>query len=106
MTEQWIYNGVEFKVGDRVKVVSDAVTNDPNGMGAGVEWNNCWVHATNEDGYLQMGMDGFISMEFEIHDIDEHGVYFSEESYGFPLSCMINLSQRESLPVIQQKEAA
>lgn len=99
----WMYNGVEFKVGDRVKVVSDAESLDPNGMGVGVKWENTWAGSCGE--YLHM--DGYIGLEFEIADISELGVFFSDDfTFGFPLSCMINLSQRDSLPVIQQKEAA
>lgn len=94
---EWIYNGVEFQIGDRVKVVRDAEDGDPNGMGAGRSWNNGWIHA--ENGYQLM--DGYIGLEFEVADIDEHGVFFSEDhTYGFPLSCMINLSKKASLPTI------
>lgn len=116
MQAEWIYNGVEFKVGDRVKVVSDAPTADPNGMGVGIEWENSWVHAEYLFGAAYPHMDGYIGLEFVIEDIDETGVIFEDGdgcvSYAFPLSCMINLSQRASLPVIggqtaiQQKEAA
>lgn len=104
MTEQWIYNGVEFRIGDRVKVVSDAASYDQNGMGPGVKWLNGWENAFNYEGRLHMGMDGYIGMEFEIEDISQEGVYFvgysSENSYGFPLSSLINLTQRGNLPAI------
>lgn len=110
MSEKWIYNGVEFNVGDRVKVVDIAENFEENGMGFGVYWNNVWAHSYMDvDQNLHMGMDGYIGMEFTIEDISEEGVFFEGYqdgvSYGFPLSCMINLSKKYSLPTIQQKEA-
>ena len=32
----------EFKVGDKVKIVREIPTDDPNGMGEGKKWDNSW----------------------------------------------------------------
>lgn len=100
--EQWVYNGVEFREGDRVKIVRDAEDYDPNGMGAGVTWKNGWIHTQKDDGLVYPHMDGYIGLEFEIEFITEHGAFFTAEdnSFGFPLSCMINLTQRGNLPTV------
>jgi hypothetical protein len=38
----------EFKIGDRVKVVRKVPSNDPNGMGCGLQWCNSWNDSMDE----------------------------------------------------------
>lgn len=73
---KWIYNGVEFRVGDYVKVVRFAESGQKDGMGEGIDWDNTWVNCEFYDG----GMDAAITRgyTFEIIEIDECGVYFAD----------------------------
>lgn len=67
MTErEWIYNGVEFKVGDKVLIFTTEVTGAENAMGEGVDWDNAWI----ED------MDYAVGGVHEIESINEYGVEF------------------------------
>lgn len=81
---KWFYNGVEFEIGDRVMVDGIAETEQPDGMGDGIDWQNSWVEDMNDA----------IFKEFEIYDIDEAGVRFVEiegdwnTEYMFPLSAL------------------
>ncbi len=87
MTETWIYNGVEFKAGDRVMVMRFVTDDEPDVMGEGREWNNVWVEDMNEA----------IFHQFEIMDISEEGVLFYEiedfpaSEYMYPLSVLKKL---------------
>lgn len=83
----WVYNGVEFNIGDRVRVVRFEQDKAPNGMGEGVAWGNTW----------QDTMDQAIGFEFEVFEIDpELGVLFCPlvdcdfpaADYGYPLSVL------------------
>lgn len=78
--QQWFVNGVEFNVGDKVRVMRQVESFDPNGMGDGVEWENTWVD----------DMDRFLGLEFEISDFSPEGVDLSEETcfYLFPLTAL------------------
>lgn len=92
--QKWIYNGVEFKAGDRV-IIHKIVDEQENGMGLGVDWNNCWVDS----------MNALIGNEYEINHIDERGVFFvtsiddpryiDDEGYGFPLGSLALVSELE-----------
>lgn len=85
MTDKWIYNGVEFKKGDYVKIARFEESFAPNGMGYGREWDNTWLQGT---------MDLFIGRTATIEWIDDYGVIFSdyegEENIGYawPLSVL------------------
>lgn len=94
MTEQkWVYNGVEFKPGDRVKVVRFEADGAEDAMGDGIQWDNSW----ND------GMDQAIGKEFEISSIDDMGVLFTDwvemgydavreyAIYAYPLSVLEKL---------------
>lgn len=87
----WVYNGVEFKSGDKVKVVRFEETDAPNGMGEGKVWNNSW----------EPDMDKAISLEFEINHIDTSGAYFvvaAEYDYNFsPIHYTYPLSVLEKI---------
>jgi len=89
--KKWVYEGVEFSVGDRVLVVRFAEKNEADGMGHGIPWDNTWI-----DG----DMDDSIGHEFTILDIDYTGVRFCETEgeyiepgYGYPLSCLEKVGQ-------------
>lgn len=69
--EAWVYNGVEFKPGDKALIAfraaehgEDFLTKD--GMGEGVDWDNIWVEE----------MDLAIGGVHEIERICEQGVEF------------------------------
>lgn len=92
---KWVCNGVEFKVGDKVRVMRRVKDNDPDGMGEGIPWQNNWIAA--ETGWA--GMDGFLGLTFEIEDITAEGATFvvaekyrkfveHDAQYAFPLSCL------------------
>jgi hypothetical protein len=98
---KWVYNGVEFREGDIVKVVRIEEDEAPNGMGEGVAWNNAWINTRYEDnGTIDFNMDGYFGMEFTIEDISVEGVYFENDpaGYAFPLSSLEK--------VVQLKEVA
>lgn len=88
--EGWVYEGVEFNIGDSVKVMR-LPTNKEGAMGPGTVWENIWVEGM--DGVLQLGHDG---VEFEIHDITIEGVEFAPivdceceyVEYLYPLSSL------------------
>lgn len=76
---------MSFQVGDVVRVGSQGVTNDPNGMGPGIRWVNSWVAE----------MDINVGITFTVKDIDEHGVWFEEQDsdnlhggYGYPINVL------------------
>jgi hypothetical protein len=85
----WVCNGVEFKVGDTVRVVREEQTGAPNGMGEGVKWENCW---SGFDGNTELGMDKWLGRKGTIEDISVEGVTFEmpddELSYSFPLTSL------------------
>lgn len=88
----WQYNGVDFRVGDTVKIVRLEEEEAPNGMGDGKVWQNAWAPA----------MDQTIGFTYEINDIDENGVHFvSDEDhdnwYAYPLSALENLSRQKEV---------
>lgn len=98
----WQYNGVEFKRGDKVRIVRLEAEFAPNGMGEGVRWENTWPNSFDDGDIIVRGMDAFIGCEYEINDIDETGVYFVEDedhnnSYGYPLSALENISVKEAV---------
>lgn len=76
--KKWICNGVEFKVGDKVKIVRKVASHCGNGMGEGVEWENIW----------EMSMDNYIGEIATIDYIGYAGVSFEEGGYGWPLSAL------------------
>ena len=76
-----VCNGVEFRPGDKVRVMRQVEESDPNGMGEGVPWDNCWV----------ADMDNYLGLEFTIMDIDTFGVMFYSDThvgYAFPLAAL------------------
>jgi len=83
----WICNGVEFKEGDRVRVVSQEVDDAEDGMGTGCQWENAWIH---DDLSGDKGMDAYLGLEFTIEEITVHGATFESTSisYGFPLTAL------------------
>jgi len=96
MARKWIYDKVEFKVGDYVKVVRFAEDGQKDGMGFGKDWDNTWIG--QDAGGLNM--DGAISSgyEFEIIDIMIQGAEFADfvgcetqpasAGYYYPLSSL------------------
>lgn len=87
---KWEYNGIEFSVGDRVRVVrlpDDRV----GGMGPGTVWENIWVKGM--DAAITLGHAG---VDFEIYDIRIEGVEFAPlvdcdcflTDYLYPLSSL------------------
>lgn len=90
---EWVYNGVEFNVGDKVKIVRIEEDDAPNGMGVGKQWVNNWADGVSYRGTIFQGMSSYLGYEYEINDIDETGVYFVvDEShtneFGYPLSAL------------------
>lgn len=89
----WICNGVEFKVGDKVRVVRQVESFDPNGMGNGVEWENTWCSADGD----WKAMDGYLGLEFTIAEIESYGVTFETDldglSYALPLAALEKVSK-------------
>jgi hypothetical protein len=88
---------VEFREGDRVKVVRFEENLAPNGMGEGIEWDNTWVNARYEDnGTINLNMDGYFGIEFVINHIDQSGVEFENDlGYAFPLSSLEKVVQSQ-----------
>lgn len=82
MAKQWISNGQEFKIGNIVRVMRQAETDAPDGMGEGRQWDNSYHEA----------MDAYLGLTFEIADISEQGVEFATEhdgcSFLFPLTSL------------------
>jgi hypothetical protein len=85
MTKYFNKDGVEFKVGDKVKVVNTNSERE-NGMGPGMKWGNSW----NEE------MPKNVGKVFTIQSLDYTGVYFEGVRYGYPLTALENLSYKES----------
>lgn len=88
--EVWVCNGQEFKVGDKVRVMRQVESFDPDGMGEGIRWANEWIPAEDLD---WKAMDGYLGLEFVIESIDSHGAVFETfeadgPSYAFPLKAL------------------
>lgn len=79
---KWVHNGVEFSVGDKVKVVRK-VCEDTEGA-----WGNAWVD----------DMDNSVGEVFTISEISHEGVMFEECCYIYPLSCLEKVAPDVSLP--------
>ena len=85
MADKWIYNGVEFKSGDRVKIVRFEESFAPNAMGENIVWDNTWIEPC---------MDELIGSEGTIAWIENAGVWFFDIvgettiDYMFPLSVL------------------
>lgn len=87
----WVYNGVEFKPGDRVLIAYNGHEKffRKSGMGHGIDWQNTW----SSD--MRYGVGGV----HEIEEIDESGVKFVEFvddtslyphlNYRYPLSVLV-----------------
>lgn len=82
---KWTFNGVEFKVGDKVKIVRK-VEGKYGGMGHGKDWHNSWVST----------MTRSIGKTDEITDITDNGVSLKGEGFGWPLAALEK--QRVVLP--------
>ena len=73
----------DMKVGDKLRLVThDVPTRDPNGMGAGIEWENCWTGNMLD---VPLGTIGVVDA------ITSTGIYFdpplvADGWYGWPLS--------------------
>lgn len=89
----WAYDGMQFKVGDTVRIAFNgggewAPVFKANGMGDGVDWDNKWEEE----------MDIAVGGVHDIEEINEHGVYFvnyvddaslhPHRGYGYPLSVL------------------
>lgn len=90
---EWVHNGVEFRPGDKVKIVRMEEDDAPNGMGEGRQWVNNWADYTDIRGTVVDGMSSYIGCEYVINDIDETGVYFVVDDlhtneFGYPLSAL------------------
>lgn len=91
MTGSWVYNGVEFKPGDKALIafVGDGEYFKKDGMGKGIDWADLWVEE----------MDIAVGGVHEIESITEHGVEFVQHvdeaslhphgGYVFPLSVLV-----------------
>lgn len=88
----WVYNGVEFNVGDRVQIFTTEVSEAEDAMGPGTgQWPNTWVDQ----------MDYAVGGIHEIEEIREEGVgfvsYVDENTlhphmgYLFPLSVLVKV---------------
>lgn len=86
---KWVSNGVEFQVGDKVKVVRTVRDDASNGMGDGVVWNNVWIDTMTES-------IGTIAI---VIGIDKHGAYLNgdEFEFGWPLLALENLSYKGTI---------
>ena len=82
-----VYNGVEFNVGDRVKVLRAFGVGEMNGMGSLGEWDNEWVgemdHCIGNE-YAIVAAYDVVGVELDTSG-DEHLV---GTGYGFPLSVL------------------
>lgn len=84
----WVCNGVEFNVGDTVRVVRFEESGAEDGMGDAGKWDNTWTD----------GMDEILkypTLTHQIHEINEMGVMFVNEpdchdfmEYMYPLSVL------------------
>ena len=95
--ERWVYNGVEFKVGDKALIAfngggqgAEHFRND--GMGAGIDWQNGWVER----------MEYAVGGVHEIESIDETGVEFV--GYVDDLSLHPHMGYRYPLSVLVKQE--
>lgn len=78
----FVCNNVEFKVGDKVRVMREVETGDSNGMGEGQSWENSW----------EEGMTLCLGLEFEIENIyRDIGAEFKGGSYIFPLAALMKV---------------
>jgi hypothetical protein len=75
---KWVYNGVEFKVGDKVKIIQKVEAHAKDGMGQDKEWMNCW----NPE------MTPLIQKKDKITSITDQGVGFEELGFFWPLSSL------------------
>lgn len=78
---EWIYDGVEFKDGDVVKVVCATESYAPSGMGEDIQWDNAWVG----------GMGESVGKTFTIEQINNRGVRFKKSPYRYPLASIKKL---------------
>ena len=69
-----------FQVGQKVRVTSVGVTNDPNGMGQGVQWVNSWQEDMTEN------VGKVFTVEFVA--TDGTGVHVEECVYGYPANVL------------------
>lgn len=76
---KWISNGVEFNVGDTVKVVRSVRSESENGMGCGIRWDNTWANGA---------MDEAIGNSYSVTDISEQGVGLDGNDYNYPLAAL------------------
>jgi hypothetical protein len=81
---KWIYNGVEFKVGDRVKVVRKVASFAHHGMGNDLEWDNSWVEP---EMCSELGVTG------KVTPISRRGVCVNELGFGYPLAALEKVVQ-------------
>ena len=79
---KWMSNGVEFSVGDKVKVVRKVCERTEGA------WDNAWVD----------DMDLSVGEVFTISEISHDGVVFEECCYSYPLSCLEKVTPTVSLP--------
>lgn len=85
MSAKWMYDGVEFKVGDTVMVMDVEAGDAPNGMGEGRPWYNSWQADPMNDAIFN---------KYEIYQIVDEGVYFVQDvddeasQYMYPLSVL------------------
>lgn len=92
---QWVCNGIEFTVGDKVRVLREYDSAEKgDGMGTGCVFSNSWAP----------GMDKEIGKEFTIRSIDSTGVSFKEAGYGWPLCVLKNLTRDTSLSLESLKQ--
>jgi len=84
LTNKWIYNGVEFKPKDRVRIVRFERSFAPGAMGENIVWDNTW----------ESNMDALIGNEGTIAWIETAGVTFFDVEgettidYMWPLSVL------------------
>lgn len=68
-----------IEVGSKVRITNDkSDRHDPDGMGPGKPWKNCWVSAMK----AKVG-DGVV---YTVASINQHGVKLEGEHFGYPLT--------------------
>lgn len=75
---EWTYNGVEFKVGDKVKIVRQVESLAIGGMGDGKAWKNSWASSMSDS----------IGNVAEITSISILGAKLSTACFGWPLAAL------------------